>query len=512
MGGVMRGMVVAEMQFCHDGINYGDMPETASEQPIESVSCPLQARVLLLETDEGRGEILRGLLRSLSCRVRTYDLSRETPENLGERPWDLILCDLSLFSRLRGLPAIPGNPPLILLAPYDGMARARELVLGGEATDWLPSPIREGRVLSLLRSVLSRKHEEPLEEARPAGGPGDQDGVVSVVGEESADALPVRHFGLMVGESPRMQELYRQIEKVSRAEMTVLILGESGTGKELVAKAIHNSGDRANKPFVPVNCSSLPENLLESELFGYVKGAFTGAVHNKDGLFVAAEGGTLFLDEVGSIAPSTQMALLRALQEREIRPVGSVTPRPVNVRVVAATNEDVDLLREQGKLRQDLFYRLSAFTLRLPALRERQGDLPLLMHSFLAENPGADGRIRGLSPAAREALERHRWPGNVRELLHVLQRGVTLSEGDAIRLKDLPQEFSASREGAAASGSPALPGVDAAHPQTLKAYLRSCERQYLRRVLEEFHGNKEEAAKILGISVATLYRKLSDGA
>jgi DNA-binding NtrC family response regulator len=488
------------------------MPENDRQQPSESVSCPLQARVLLLETDEGRGEILRGLLRSLSCRVRTYDLSRETPENLGERPWDLILCDLSLFSRLRGLPAIPGNPPLILLAPYDGMVHARELVTRGEATDWLPSPVREGRVLSLLRSVLSRKkREEQSEEVLPTGGPGDQDAVLSG-SEKPAEALPVRHFGLMVGESPRMQELYRQIEKVSRAEMTVLILGESGTGKELVAKAIHNSGDRANKPFVPVNCSSLPENLLESELFGYVKGAFTGAVHNKDGLFVAAEGGTLFLDEVGSIPPSTQMALLRALQEREIRPVGSVTPRPVNVRVVAATNEDVDLLREQGRLRQDLFYRLSAFTLRLPALRERQGDLPLLIQSFLAENPGADGRIRVLSPAAREALERHSWPGNIRELLHVLQRGVTLSEGDAIRLKDLPQEFSAVREDGVSSGSPALPGMDASHPQTLKAYLRSCERQYLRVVLEEYHGNKEEAAKILGISVATLYRKLSDGA
>ncbi len=503
---------VAEMQFCHDGINYGDMPETENQQPSESASCPLQARVLLLETDEGRGEILRGLLRSLSCRVRTYDLSRETPESWGERPWDLILCDLSLFSRLRGLPAVPGNPPLILLAPYDGMVRARELVSGGDATDWLPSPIRQGRVLSLLRGVLSRSRDEHSGEVRSTGGPGDQDAVAAPMkGIESGEgALPERHFGLMVGESPRMQELYRQIEKVARAEMTVLILGESGTGKELVAKAIHNSGDRAKKPFVPVNCSSLPENLLESELFGYVKGAFTGAVHNKDGLFVAAEGGTLFLDEVGSIPPSTQMALLRALQEREIRPVGSVTPRPVNVRVLAATNEDVDLLREQGRLRQDLFYRLSAFTLRLPALRERPGDLPLLMQSFLAENPGANGRIRALSPAAREALERHGWPGNVRELLHVLQRGVTLSEGDAIRLKDLPQEFSAARR--SADGSSAPTGSGAGHPQTLKAYLRACERQYLQGVLEEYHGNKEEASKILGISVATLYRKLSDGA
>ncbi len=395
------------------------------------------------------------------------------------------------------------------------MARARELVSGGDATDWLPSPIREGRVLSLLRGVLSRRRDERSEEVRSTGGPGDQNAIAAPTEdvEGAGSALPARHFGLMVGESPRMQELYHQIEKVSRAEMTVLILGESGTGKELVAKAIHNSGDRANKPFVPVNCSSLPENLLESELFGYVKGAFTGAVHNKDGLFVAAEGGTLFLDEVGSIPPSTQMALLRALQEREIRPVGSVTPRPVNVRVVAATNENVDLLRERGRLRQDLFYRLSAFTLRLPALRERQGDLPLLIQSFLAENPGADGRIRVLSPTAREALEHHSWPGNVRELLHVLQRGVTLSEGDAIRLKDLPQEFSAARHSAdGASGGSAPPGMDAGHPQTLKAYLRACERQYLRGVLEEYHGNKEEAAKILGISVATLYRKLSDGA
>lgn len=449
----------------------------------------MRARILLLETDEGRGEILRGLLRNQECRVRTLFRPEEAREQLAAGNWDAVFCDIRLSQALPSAPS-PQGAPVILLAPYDEISRAQELVERGVALRWLPSPVRSERVLATLQETMQARRES---QGRGAGEQGEAEG-----GEEKDIC---RHFGLMVGESAAMQGLYHQIEKVAGTDMSVLILGESGTGKELVAKAIHKAGRRAGKPFIPVNCSSLPENLLESELFGYVKGAFTGAVRNKDGLFVAAQGGTLFLDEIGSIPLATQMALLRALQEREIRPVGSTQPRPVDVRIVAATNEDVDALREQGRIRQDLFYRISAFPLHVPPLRERQGDLPLLCQAILEEL--GKGRPLRLSPQAKALLERHSWPGNVRELIHVLERGAALAEEGLLRPQDLPREL--GREpGRDSEEPPAAPRL------TLKAYLRLCEREYLKRALEEQGGDKEKAARALGISVATLYRKLSE--
>ncbi len=471
-----------------------------SEESSQSIgSGPLRVRILLLETDEGRGEILRGLLRNQECRVRTASQPEEGEELLASGGWDAIFCDIRLSQVLSpgSSSCSPRVCPVFLLAPYDEMSRARELVERGMATQWIPSPIRAEKLLLSLRAALGSRQGGRSGESEQ-GGEARGDGE----GERGKDIL--RHFGLMVGESGPMQELYHQIEKVANSDMSVLILGESGTGKELVAKAIHQSGKRAGKPFIPVNCASLPENLLESELFGYVKGAFTGAVRDKDGLFVAADGGTLFLDEIGSIPLATQMALLRALQEREVRPVGSTQSRPVDVRIVAATNENVELLREQGRIRQDLFYRISAFPLHVPPLRERAGDLFLLCQAILEERiPGGGGAPLQLSPAARLLLERHRWPGNIRELIHVLERGATLAEQGLIRPGDLPQELR--------DGGQELPEPPASAPTlTLKAYLRLCERQFLKKVLAEQGGDKEKAAKLLGISVATLYRKLSE--
>ncbi len=458
-------------------------------------SGPLRVRILLLETDEGRGEILRGLLRNQECRVRTASQPEEARELLAAGGWDAVFCDIRLSQVLPPGLSDSGVCPVFLLTSYDAMSQAQELVERGMAMQWIPTPIRAEKLLMSLRAALRGRGEVP-------GGDGEP-GRERKSGEEGGSSKDIRrHFGLMVGESEPMQELYHQIEKVADSDMSVLILGESGTGKELVAKAIHQAGRRGGKPFIPVNCASLPENLLESELFGYVKGAFTGAVRDKDGLFVAADGGTLFLDEIGSIPLATQIALLRALQEREVRPVGSTQPRSVDVRVVAATNENVEMLREQGRIRQDLFYRISAFPLHVPPLRERSGDLPLLCQAILEERSKGAVPLQ-LSPAARLLLERHRWPGNIRELIHVLERGATLAEQGLIRPRDLPRELGEAGQ--------ELPEPPASAPSlTLKAYLRLCERQFLKKVLAEQGDDKEKAAKILGISVATLYRKLSD--
>lgn len=473
------------------------MPEELI-QPNGSAS--LGARILLLETDEGRGEVLRCLLRSLDCRVRSVGVVEEAAEVFSSRAWDAVFCDMAFSGVILPL-AKAANPrvQVILFANYDEVSKAQELVASGEAFGWFAKPIRTEKALQMLRQALAERPAPVPVSAAPSAGEETK---------PSAAESQEKHFGLMIGESAPMQELYRQIQKVADSDMTVLILGESGTGKELIAKSIHSAGPRANRPFIPVNCSSLPENLLESELFGYVKGAFTGAVHNKDGLFVAANGGTLFLDEIGSIPLPTQMALLRALQEREIRPVGATQSIPVDVRVLAATNENVEKLKEEGKIRQDLFYRISAFTLRVPSLRERENDLDLLVRSYLEETSRqSDGSVLRLADDAWNALRQHPWPGNIRELRHALERGATLAEDGIIRRKDLPDEFQESPE---QKSQAQVQPAEVSDVLTLKAYLRICERHYLQKILREQQGDKEQAARLLGISVATIYRKLSE--
>jgi len=291
--------------------------------------------------------------------------------------------------------------------------------------------------------------------------------------------------------------------------MTVLIQGESGTGKELVAHAIHDLSNRRRGPFLAINCASVPETLLESELFGHVKGAFTGATQGKDGLFLAASGGTLFLDEIGSIPLSMQLALLRVLQEHEIRPVGSVKSLPVDVRVVAATNENLTQLLEQGLFRNDLYFRLNAFPLFLPPLRDRKSDVALLTSDYLRRE--AEGI--SVSTEVMAALERYDWPGNVRQLLNVLNRAKALTDNGILELDSLPPEFRVEEQPAAEAVPQTVQSQEEGlmpPGMTLKAYLKMCERRYVRQVLESCSGNKEQASRVLGISTATLYRKCEE--
>jgi transcriptional regulator with PAS, ATPase and Fis domain len=289
----------------------------------------------------------------------------------------------------------------------------------------------------------------------------------------------------------------------------VLVLGESGTGKELVARAIHVSSRRSNRPFVAINCATLPDALLESELFGHVKGSFTGATRDKEGLFQTADGGTLFLDEVGSIPPAMQLTLLRVLQEQEIRPVGGNHNLPVNVRILAATNENLETLISLGRFREDLFYRLSVIPMDLPPLRERVSDIPLLIRHFLACLEKAHGRRLTLQAEAAAALERYPWPGNVRELENIVSRAAALCDGDVITLESLPvklQILAPEPPAAAADAEEEMHSTGV----SLKAFLRDKERAYIRQVLEQHHGDKEVTARALGISLATLYRKYGD--
>jgi two-component system response regulator HydG len=295
--------------------------------------------------------------------------------------------------------------------------------------------------------------------------------------------------------SPRMQRVYKLIQKVSQHTYPVLILGESGTGKELVARSIHFSGPRKNKPFAPVDCSSLVPTLIESELFGYVKGAFTGAQHSKQGLFEAAGEGTLFLDEIGELPNDLQAKLLRALQEREIKPVGSNERVGIRARVIAATNRDLESAIRTGGFRQDLYFRLNVVQIKLPPLRERKTDIPLLVNTFLEKFSDPARPIHSISEDAMRRITSYDWPGNIRELENAIERAVALGSGPILHVGDLPSNLQYT-------SAEKLADVDELVP------LETLERRAIFRALQETSGDKLAAARLLGIGKTTLYRKL----
>jgi two-component system response regulator HydG len=316
-------------------------------------------------------------------------------------------------------------------------------------------------------------------------------------------------LGAMIGRSGEMEKLYRILSKVAQSSHPVLVLGESGTGKELVARTIHAYGPNSQKPFLPVDCGSLVPTLIESELFGYVKGAFTGANHSKDGLLVSAEGGTVFLDEIGELSIDLQAKLLRSLQEKEVRPVGATHRVPIKARIVAATNRDLAAMVENGTFRKDLFYRLNVVNLRLPSLRDRREDIPLLAAHFLDRISHEHNRKFTLSDEALRTMMRYDWPGNVRELENSVEQACALSSGPVLHLGDLPtqlqQQGLEARRVAAATGETAAPG---GVPE-LKT-LADLERDAILGAIRTLSGDKLQAARLLGIGKTTLYRKLKE--
>jgi transcriptional regulator with PAS, ATPase and Fis domain len=318
------------------------------------------------------------------------------------------------------------------------------------------------------------------------------------------------HFGSMVGRSRQMQRVFELIARIAQNDITVLIEGESGTGKELVAQAIHQSSHRARKPFVVVNCGALPESLLESELFGHIRGAFTGAIKNKRGLFEEANDGTIFLDEIGEMSPALQMKLLRFLQDGEIKRVGSNTVLKLEVRVLTATNRNLQQMVNEGKFRSDLYYRLNVIQITLPPLRERMEDLPILASHFLRKYAGRLRKpLAGISPEAMQKLSEYNWPGNVRELENVMERAVALASDIKLGIADFPDVIRKA-SGAALQHSPSevIAGSTIGANRALRPTLEEVERQYILETVTACEGNYDEAAKQLGIGRTTLWRKL----
>jgi DNA-binding NtrC family response regulator len=307
-------------------------------------------------------------------------------------------------------------------------------------------------------------------------------------------------FSNIVGRSPEMEKMFRIISKVAHSTHPVLILGESGTGKELVARSIHFNGPNRDKPFIPVDCGSLVPTLIESELFGYVKGAFTGAVRSKDGLLAIADGGTILLDEIGELPVDLQSKLLRAIQEKEIRPVGSTRRVPIHVRILAATNRDLEAAVQNGTFRKDLFFRLNVVNLRIPPLRDRKEDIPLLVGHFLDRMNRATGIERTISDDALRLMVAYDWPGNVRELESCLERAATLTSGPNIHIADLPTQVQNAGRSAP---------IEAAHPNGVVP-IAEMEKQAIFSALKRVGGDKMKAARLLGIGKTTLYRKLKE--
>jgi DNA-binding NtrC family response regulator len=392
------------------------------------------------------------------------------------KPFDLVISDLKLNARLDGIDVLrsvreltPGTP-VIIVTGFGELEKAVEAVREG-AFDFVSKPFNISELKGLVERALQKA---------PTTAP-----QTSV-----RDNMPPA----LLGRTPAMTGVYKQIAHAASADAPVLIIGESGTGKELVARAIHQHGKRSSRPFIPINCGALTETLLESELFGHIKGSFTGAVADAKGVFQTAHTGTVFLDEVGEMSPALQVKLLRVLQEGEVRPVGSSRSVKTDVRIVAATNVDVERAVTEGKFRQDLFYRLGVVIITLPPLRERRDDIPLLIERFLKAASAKAMKQVELTPEAIEALSSYHWPGNVRELENMIERLVVFSRGSRIDVGDLPPTV-----------TPRAPALEKRLFDDLPT-LEEIERRYLLHVLEQVGHNRTRAAEVMGIDRRTLYR------
>lgn len=458
----------------------------------------IRAKVLVVDDEVSIVEVLKGIFRRQGYRVKTAGSGEEALELLASEPFDLMLSDIRMspiggIELLRRAKELQTHLAVIMMTAYAAVETAVEAMRMG-AFDYVCKPFKVDELLVTVERALS--YEAVLEE--------------NELLKETIESPAEVHFGTLVGDHPLMQTVYRTIRKVAATDSTVLILGESGTGKELAARAIHDCSPRKSRPLVAINCAAMPETLLESELFGHVRGAFTGANRDKKGLFETADGGTLFLDEVGSIPMAMQSTLLRVLQEQKIRPVGGTRLIPVNVRIVAATNERLEDLIREGRFREDLYYRLSVIPIEMPALRDRPSDVPLLTRHILAGMARDEGVSYAVDAKVLASLEGYHWPGNVRELENVLKRAAALCDNATITVDVLPEPLRRlaprSDDGDAGSATAPAPGTGV----TLKAFLRDKERAYIKQVLEQHGGDKDAAAKALGVSLATLYRKYSE--
>jgi DNA-binding NtrC family response regulator len=447
-----------------------------------------QATIIVVDDDREMADVLRDVLTEAGYRVLSASSGKEALTLVKEQDPDLLITDLRM-SGMSGhqlqieLKRVAASLPVIIITAFGSIPTAIESMKLG-AFDYLTKPFGNDELLLVVsRALEDCKLRQEVRRLR----------------SELA-----RSYGLpnIIATDPKMIAVLGMIEQIADSSVSVLITGESGTGKDLIARALHFSSARCAGPFIPINCAAIPESLIESELFGYVKGAFTDARQSKTGLFVAARGGTLFLDEIGEMPTLLQAKLLRAIEDKRIRPLGAIEEASIDVRIVAASNTDLDKAIAESKFRSDLYYRLATVTLAVPPLRERPQDVALLARHFLIRASAEAGKtVRELDPDALACLMRYRWPGNVRELQSAMQTGVILCRDSKLGVKDLPTRV-------AGGGVPSAKILEDVVQRRLS--LDQLEREYVRAVLESVNGNKTEASVILQIDRKTLYRKLED--
>jgi len=436
-----------------------------------------KARLLVVDDAPDTRDLLHRNLTAQGYQVFTANGVAEAVRMLESTPMDLVITDLKMpgasgFDLIRHVRDNFKDVEVMVITGYPSIEGAVTAVKIG-ADDYLTKPFTQEELLAAVRRAL-----EKLRLRR--------------ISKDMHEPGPTAVFGL-IGDSPPMRKVYNEITKAAGSSATILVTGESGTGKELVARAIHYRGARAASPFVPVNCGGIPQELLESELFGHIKGAFTGAFETRAGFFQTAEGGTIFLDEISEMPLPMQVKLLRVLQDREVRMVGSTRPKIVDVRILAATNKDLAGLVEKGAFREDLFYRINVITIAVPPLRTRGDDIILLAQHFARKFAKELGKpLPRISERAFQVLKDYSWPGNVRELENIMQRLVVMTDGDIVEVPDLPSlmRFSALKD------------------ISLNRTLAQVEGEYIQNVLSSVSGNKTRAAEVLGIDRKTLREKL----
>jgi DNA-binding NtrC family response regulator len=446
-----------------------------------------RAKILVVDDDREMCQFLADLLGEEGYLVETVHDGASAVERYRANSFDLTITDL-MMPRMRGtelvrqLKEIDAHALVLLITAFGSIESAVEAMHAG-AYHYVTKPFRtEEILLQVNRALDQRSLQSEVERLRQQ--------VHSRYGFEN-----------IIGQSARMREIFELVTHVSDLAVNVLIVGESGTGKEMIARAVHQNSARAARSFIPINCAAIPETLLESELFGYVRGAFTDARKDRRGLFQAANGGVLFLDEISEIPLSLQAKLLRVIEDKEVRPLGTNLGEKVDARLVSACNRDPESLVQEGRFRQDLYYRLNVIRIDLPPLRERTEDIPVLIEHFMRKfSEQIHRKLEGIEPEALEALTSYHWPGNIRELEHTIERAVLLGKEARIGLQDFPPSLVARNDHV-------LPLADA----IAKSYtLKDLEKEYIMRVMETVGGNKTEAAKTLGVDRTTLYRKLEE--
>jgi DNA-binding NtrC family response regulator len=447
------------------------------------MSTKRRKKVLAIDDEPSMTEWLKMVLEQAGYEVRTALIGVRGEELFKTWRPDAVLTDMMLpdidgIELVRRFKDINPQAEVIVVSGQGNIPRAVEAIKAG-ASFFLEKPVDAEGVLALLEKAIERT---------------DLQGEIQQLKQKLEDRYK---FANIIGRSKKMQDLFELVESVAASEANILIQGENGTGKELIANAIHYNSKRLKGPFIKINCAAIPKDLIESELFGYKKGAFTGAMADKEGLFEMAEGGSLLLDEIGEMPPYLQTKLLRVLQEREYRPIGSDRIVHVDFRLVCATNIDLDMALREGKLREDLYFRINTITLRVPPLRERTEDIPLLCDHFLEKfRQRYQKNVKTIAPAAYHLLIRNRWPGNVRELENAIERGVLVAKGSEITVGDLPESI---RE----ESSPSAEFVIPPHRT-----LAEIERMAILQTLQRTNWNKQEAAAILGLYRPTLYSKM----